>query len=221
MEIKINGVYSKELVSFFKGKGINNFGFDLRPTSFNFIQLHVIKYVLSKINSQNNTFTFLFQNEKDFVIKELIGFLEEDQLITKEQVLLEFTDVQDIDECESHKMNYIWHFNDMTNYRKISGSEFLRVISIAQSQLEIYQQSQELFPLIKEINSLKNESNLLDLRLDWTDSLQESIIDFIQPQLFTLEINNTVQSCYRNVNKKLVEDHLIHLEQQIKGSLSG
>lgn len=109
----------------------------------------------------------------------------------------------------------------MTNYRKISGSEFLRVISIAQSQLEIYQQSQELFPLIKEINSLKNESNLLDLRLDWTDSLQESIIDFIQPQLFTLEINNTVQSSYRNVNKKLVEDHLIHLEQQIKGSLSG
>lgn len=218
MEIKINGVFSKELVNFFKSKSIHNFGFDLRPTSFNFIQLHVIKDILKEISSSESTYTFLFQNEKDFVIKELINFLAEDGLISKEQVLLEFTDIQDIDECESHGMNYIWHFNDMTNYRKINHSKFLRVISIDQTQLEIYQSRGELFSFIKELNDLKSDSNILDLRLDWTQAPQESIIDFINPTLYTLEINNTIQTSYRNVNKQQVENHLMYLREQFKGS---
>lgn len=215
MEIKINGVYSNEVVSFFKSLGIHNFGFDLRPTSFNFIQLHAIKDIIK--SHPDLVFTFLFNNEKDFVIKELVNFACEDTQLNKENVLLEFTHVHDIDVCESFEMNYIWHFNDLTNYRKMRNSKFLRVISLSQSLLEDYRERQELFDFIKELNELKSQANLLDLRIDWTEAPGESIIDFIQPNLLTLEIDNSVQKSYRVLNNEIVQVHLSYLKQCING----
>ena len=213
MEIKINGVYSKEIVSFLKGLGIRNFGFDLRPTSFNFIQLHVIKDIVKE--NKDVIFTFLFNNEKDFVVKELVNFACEDDHLIKDNLLLEFTDIQDIDDCEAFEMNYIWHFSDLTNYRKMKNSKYLRVISLSQLLLNDYQERQELFSFIKELNELKPTNNLLDLRIDWTEAPGESIIDFIKPELLTLEIDTSVETSYRNLNNQLVQTHLNYLNQII------
>tara|TARA_B100001971_G_C18268046_1_gene596671 strand:- start:108732 stop:109388 length:657 start_codon:yes stop_codon:yes gene_type:complete len=218
MEIKINGVYSNEVVTFLKSLGVNNFGFDLRPTSFNFVQLHIIQDIV-KVNP-NCTFTFLFQNEKDFVIKELVNFVCHETPLQKEQVLLEFTDIHDIDSCESFEMNYIWHFSDLTNYRKILHAKYLRVISLSQNHMQDYQEKQQFFPLLKELYELKRPSNLLDLRINWTEAPGESIIDFIKPNLLTLEIDNSVQSSYRQLDNQIIQIHLSHIKEMLSGGVA-
>lgn len=215
MEIKINGVYSYDLMLFLKSMGIKNFGFDLRPKSFNFIQLHVIKDIIQKCDTGNETYSFMFSNEKDFVINELIKSIESDTLLTRDRVLLEFTDVHDINDCESFNLNYIWHFSESSNYRKLSSTQFLRVLSIDQKILEQYQNSGQVYEFIKEINNLRGENTLLDLRVNWDESIIESINDFYLPNLITLEISQLVESSYRNPNQSILQDHLNVIKHQL------
>ena len=195
--------------------GIKNFGFDLRPKSFNFIQLHVIKDIIQKCDTGNETYSFMFSNEKDFVINELIKSIESDTLLTRDRVLLEFTDVHDINDCESFNLNYIWHFDESSNYRKLSSAHFLRVLSIDQKKLAQYQNSGQVYVFIKEINNLRGENTLLDLRVNWDESIIESINDFYLPNLITLEISQLVESSYRNPNQSILQDHLNVIKHQL------
>jgi len=215
MEIKINGVYNPESIQFLKSLGVSNFGFDLRPKSFNFIQLHVIKDIIKSLDSGSEIYSFMFSNEKDFVINEVISQLSKDTNISSDRFLLEFTDIHDIDLCESFKHNYVWHFDESTNFRKIQHCQYLRVVSIAQQKLVSMQESTELYSFIKELNSLRSDSTLLSMRLDWNDSLLESISDFYLPNIITMEINNMVESSYRHINQSSISDHLNFLKQKI------
>jgi hypothetical protein len=215
MEIKINGVYSYDVMLLLKSMGVKNFGFDLRPKSFNFIQLHALKDIIEKSDTGKETYSFLFSNEKDFVIDQLIKQIESETRISKDRILLEFTDVHDIGDCEKFNLNYVWHFDESSNYRKLASAEYLRVLSISQKKLEHYQNQGQVFEFIKEINELRGENTLLDLRLNWDESIIESINDFYLPKIFTLEINQLVESSYRNINQSLLQDHLNLFNQSI------
>lgn len=215
MEIKINGIYSIETIQFLQDLKIKNFGFDLRPTSFNFIQLHSIREIISKVDTGKEVYSFIFENEKDYVIQELLKNIKEETLIDPNRILIEFASITDISVCENFKMNYNWHFSNQINYRKIQDSNYLKILSFSQRELIELQNKEEFFHLIKEINEIKNDSNILDLRVDWTESLIESIIDFINPQILTFEVNNLVETSYRNTNNQLIQNHLYQIAKQL------
>lgn len=213
MNVKLRGVYDIELFRYLKKVGINHFGFDLRPASFNFTPLKSISEMLADSGDSDDFCFFMFGSEKDFVIDQLMTMLRNRTALSRERCFLEFTDAVDLAACSKFETPFVWRFNDRVEYRKIASNEFLKGISFSYSYLESLRDSNQLYPFIMELMALKRDDQWIDLRLDWSDHMSESVIDFFQPRLFGFEINQKVETGYRHINMNLVGSHLEHAKR--------
>lgn len=215
MKVKVRGVYDLELFRYLKSVGVSHFAFDLRPASFNFVQAHKIVEMLELGAGGEETFSFVFASEKDFVIEQLTGFIRQRCALPEENFLLEFADAENLQACEKFRLPYIWHFKENSNCRKIKEARLLRGISFSYSFLEGLRDSSGLYSFIKEFSSMKRGDQWIDLRLDWSDHLSESVIDFFPANTLSYEINQKVENSYRKVNMNLVSSHLDHARRTL------
>ncbi|MEX0799477.1 MAG: hypothetical protein WD025_08525 [Bacteriovoracaceae bacterium] len=213
MNVKVRGVYDLDLFRYLRKAGINHFAFDLRPASFNFVQMRKIIEMLQNEREGKETFSFMFASEKDFVIEQLMVHVRRNALLDEKNCYLEFTDSENLAECEKFGLPYIWHFKDSFNYRKIRNSKSLSGVSFSYEYLESLRESNQLYPFIKEFINIKREDQWIDLRLDWSDHLSESVTDFMPAQVFSYEINQKVEESYRRVDMNLVGSHLEHAKR--------
>lgn len=213
MKVKLRGVYDLELFRYLKKIGVKHFAFDLRPTSFNFTPVRKIVEMLESAGGPEDRYYFMFGTDKDFVIEQLVGYIRKKVSLGQENCFLEFTDARDLAACSKFGIPFVWRYMETVDYRKLSSVEHLSGISLSYQYLEELRDSNQLYPFILEFNQLMRDDQWIDLTLDWSDHLSESVIDFLPAKTYSYEINPKVEDSYRHINMGLVSSHLEHAKR--------
>lgn len=210
MSVKLRGVYDLELFRYLKQIGVKHFGFDLRPTSFNFTPTRKIVEMLESAGDTGDKCFFMFGDEKDFVVEQLTAQIRRKTALRRANCFLEFTDAKDVKACARFGHPFIWRFQNGADYRKIPEVDLLAGISVSYEYLEELRESNQLYPFILELGALKRADQYIDLRLDWNDHLSENVTGFLQAETFSYEVGPKVENGYRHINMGLVGSHLDH-----------
>jgi len=202
-QIKITGVFDEDSFSFFKNKGLFHYGFDLRPTSFNFIQEHALIPLVEKLSM--GSITLLFENEKDFVIKRI---LDEISKKYSGEVSLEFYGKEDHTYFDSFSLPYIY----------VLKNDVPRMIGRNQAGVILYQEHlNELIELGKAHDLKVDDRAKINLTFESKLNFPQSVTDFIDWNFLNLEIDQRICKSYRKLNLEVLEELLVHMENFIKG----
>lgn len=213
MELRVCGVYDPATINELKILGIRHFAFDLRPTSFNFIQLRKILEIIREVNTGIETFYFMFSNEKDFVVRELLKSFE--QGLPRHQIRLEFFSIENLKSCNEFGVDFVWHFDKDINYLNLSELSHLKIISLSQSGLSRLSYTNQLYDFMESLDKLKNDEQSYDLYLDWNETPLDTVIDFFAIQTVSFEINQKVELSYRRIDLPLVSSHIEHTKKTL------
>ena len=82
IKLRIEGVYDIRTVQYLKGQGIEDFSFDFRPKSFNFLQQYRFFEIIERCFHKNLRFFLKYQNEKDFIVQKMLNDIKEKWLGT-------------------------------------------------------------------------------------------------------------------------------------------
>jgi len=209
VNILISGIYNPQMIQYLKQFGVNQFSFDCRPKSFNFIQAYKIKEMLIAHGSVLDQYFLHFEDEKDFVIFET---LKDITSVPSDHgsLNLEFSGKESLSFYEQFEIPYTWHFNELVSIDSLPNLKYLRGISFNQIFLERLYQFRELFNFLGKIQENLSENQFLQLKSDWGEPMFESVIDFFTFKTLSLEINNKVEISYRNPDLNLVSNHIEH-----------
>jgi len=211
MKLRVSGIYDPETISYLKQFGVGDFVFDLRPTSFNFIQTYKVKEILEQSQLGLDNFYLKFENEKDFVIHEIV----KDIITTDNSVVLEFSGNESLDFCEQFGVPYVWHFNETVNYEKLGDMKYLKMVSLKNDYLEWLNNYSDLYKFLGQFLLKLNPNQNIELNLDWHSSVMETLIDFFNFKFINYEINNKVEKSFRNVDLHLVSTHIEHTRRTL------
>ncbi|WP_372654453.1 hypothetical protein [Halobacteriovorax sp.] len=213
--VKVAGVYDKRTIQRLKEVGVDQFSFDFRARSFNFLQQHSFMNLQKELALDENMFLH-FENEADFVIHKIIDDLKTERNI--KNVTLEFSDLNSIDFYEAFKTPFIWHYNlDYKEFDALNKSQYLQGIVLKFSDLLKLHEDGVLHNFCNNFHSLfidllSKEDFKLTLELDWDSNLFSSISEFFDFDLISIPISNKVEICYRNVDLSKVQDHVQYLK---------
>lgn len=213
MQVKMRGVYDLNLFNYLKRVGVKQFGFDLRPASFNFTPMRTIIEMLESSAQAEDKYFFMFGNEKDFVIEQLVNHVRKKSNLKEENICLEFTDATDLSKLSTFGIPFLWRFRTDVDFRKMTNSPLLKGISVSHADLISWRDSGELYNYIKELGDLMRPDQWIDLRLDWGDNISESLLDFLKIETYSYEIDAQVEDSYRKINMGLVSSHLDHAKR--------
>lgn len=214
MEVRVNGVYSSSIINHLSAIGISHFSFDLRPMSLNFTQSYKIKEILEQTTSSLKTFYIHFENEKEFMINELLSSIGESR--GQSSMMLEFSGRDEIEYFESFDTPYLWHFNEDVNLEAIINSKYLKKISFDQIYIERLLQFGKLYDLFGNILKLIGNKEIeLEISANWDSAIMETIIDFYPITSLNFEINNKVEKSYRQIDLQLVAGHIEHTKRSL------
>ena len=75
-KVRIDGVYDLKTIRFLEEIGIDEYGLDFRPKSFNFIPEHQFLEIMESTYSHHKRYFLLFSAEKEFVVKKIVEDLQ-------------------------------------------------------------------------------------------------------------------------------------------------
>ncbi|MBD64281.1 MAG: hypothetical protein CME62_03690 [Halobacteriovoraceae bacterium] len=201
MSITITGVTSENTIQTIKSYHLNSIGFDLRPKSFNFIQEHKIKSILTQFKGLN--VSLLFENDKDFVINHFYQDLKS----LSHQFYVEFTGQEKVAELEKLNIPYFWHYHSEEKISSLASTKNLKKIILTHSVLREFQQTGELFGFLQLFADI-NSKIKFELLLDWDTEIMLSMFEYFEFHGIQFEINSKVERSYQNVNQTLLSDQL-------------
>lgn len=201
MDYGLKGITKLSLIENNKDLDLTIYSFDLRPKSFNFTPMSNIKKILSSTGIDQ--FTLLFENEKDFVLNELIKEFELDE----NNVHLEFSGSTQIDELDSLGMPYSWHYNPEIKISQISKSQFMKRIVFGHQLLEHFNENGELFGFLSLFTDLVDGLEF-ELLLEWDSPVLESMFEYFNFDYISFEIDSKVEVSYQNVDEVQLNNHI-------------
>jgi len=221
--IKIDGTYNQNTITMLEELKINDFSFDLRPKSFNFIQEHVLLDILKAIYRPWNRYYLHFENEKEYVIEKILHDVQE--LVVKsgnstdlvENIFLEFSDGLALHYYESFKTPYLFHLDERHRLEDLKAGKYLRSINFSYSYLHHLQQSGKLGEFVggflKQLKRMEPPLKMeLMLSMDWNDDPFFSLFHYFQFNVISFPLNQKVELSYRNIDYEL-------LKKYVKGKL--
>lgn len=209
MGFKLKSITNSSQIKCATNVGIHNFVFDLRPKSFNFIQLHKIESIC-----QENFLTkigLLFANEKDFVVHELQNKLKAKSIETQ----VEFIDVSDIAYLDSLGVDYALYWNSSLRLKDIESAKNLKRLIFEHKALEVFQQKGELFGFLSLFKSLEGEIDF-ELKLEWSSSIIESMMSYFDFQDISLELDSSVEVSFQQIDENAVTSIIKHFKSLFK-----
>lgn len=212
--MRIGGVYHSSIIRHLSASGVNHFTFDLRPRSLNFTQIYKIKEMIEENNNSLNHFYIHFENEKDFMIT---GSLEDiENARGQSSIHLEFSGADELSFYEQFERPYVWHFNENISLDAISKTKYLKKISFDQLYIERLLQFGRLYELFgKIIESIGDKKIDFEINASWDSAVMETLIDFYPITTLCFEINNKVESSYRQIDLHLVQGHIEHTKRTL------
>lgn len=214
MEVRVNGVYNSSIINHLSAIGISHFSFDLRPMSLNFTQSYKIKEMLEQTSSSLKHFYIHFENEKDFMINEIVADINNSR--GQAEINLEFSGHDQLEYYESFETPYLWHFNEDVDFSQIAKTKNLKKISFDQLYIEQLLQFGKLYDLFgKVLAFVGNKGIELEISANWDSAMLETIIDFYPITSLNFEINNKVETSYRQIDLQLVTGHIEHTKRSL------
>lgn len=216
LKYRISGIYDARTLSKLKELDIYHYSFDFIPTSFNFLQLHLVEQILENNLSGVENLYFKFKGEKEFVIEKILKDVSSNVGNAK-SFSLEFCDEFDVSFYESFKKNFVWHFSPNVNYEIVAESEFCTGLILNQASLERLYKEGKLNSLARFLMSIKikKPSFKVFLDLDWDFDLAPSFYEVIEFDVISFSINHHIEVCYRNVDLLKLEQYLLSYKKNI------
>lgn len=226
-KLRIEGIYDSRTLISLKELGINNVLFDLRPKSFNFIQEHILQDIIKETFDPHLNFWLKFQNEKDFVVNNILSDLrstlnevsDHSLFYETKDFILEFCGNEDVLELDKYQVPFYYHVSFDSNFKQIFNSKYLQGIIVDGG---LFKDLQERGQWDEYSHHLKNEMVKRDRKhwdmaplsiiylSDWGEDIYPSLVEFLTPSYISLPINEKVEICYRNVDIFKAKEELVH-----------
>ena len=217
--IKIDGTYNQYTITMLEGMKINDFSFDLRPKSFNFVQEYILLGIIKEVFRPWNRYYFHFENEKEYVIEKILNDVKEtagktDSAINPvENIFLEFSDGLTAEYYESFKTPYVFHLDERHRLEDFLASKYLKAINLSYSYLHHLHQCGKLGEFagsfFKQIKRLEQLSKIeVILSLDWNEDIFPSLFHYFQFNVISLPLNHKVELSYRNLDYELLKKYM-------------
>ena len=215
-KIRIEGIYDDSIINLTREKGIEEYGFDLRPKSFNFIQKYRFEEIMNKFYLPSNRYYLHFHNEQAHVITRIIEDLRillEQPITTQNNITLEFSDNQTAGWYDHFGLPFCWHYNSHENIMDILNAENLQGIVLNFDFLDNHCPHEYLdqfaVAFYRQIQASNLKDNLkLIFSIDWDSNIPPTIEEYFDFDLISLPINSKVESSYRQINHDLLSQGL-------------
>lgn len=210
--VRVTGVYNSDIVMQLLAQGIRDIGFDIRPRSFNFIQLDAIHKILNEIPASNLKFFLRFENDKDFVVRELVDKLTGHGVIPGENLWVEYWGSETVEFCEQVGLPYIKLLHDQ-NFQNWLSSSQLQGFVVNEMFLNSLGLKGDSFAFLGNFFDALPKEFIVDLSLDWNSEISKSLLEFYPFNNLCFHIDNQVENSYRNVNLQLIKQHIEHTQR--------
>lgn len=199
---QIAGIYDQRTLKFLSDEGIKHFTFDLRPTSFNFFQLHRCLDLLKSNFSSKHHYSLHFAGEADFVIQKILQDLEALALPTHSSSFsLIFSDKQQAAFYDQFNCPYQLLIDSQADFLWLAQCRNLTGLIFSFEVLEQMHQSNQLLPFLKHLFKFTEQRSIeLVLSAPWKANFFPSLLDYFDFDRLILSINPDVEVCYRNVD---------------------
>ena len=207
--LRVSGIYDLKTLHFLKQKGVQNFTFDMRPSSFNFVQSYKVNDFINQTYQYGDEYALQFDLDKDFVISNVLERTETGALNSVNNLSIEFCSARSLEECEIYDRPFIWHY-DEHNVAEFINSPLLKTVLFKQSTIAQLELSQKIYPFMDDFFKKCPENVSVEIEMDWTSPILSTLLDFFPINGLNYAINQRVEKSFRNVDLQLVDHHLEH-----------
>lgn len=193
--------------------------FDFRPLSLNFLQQHRFLELMAKNFDPSARYYLQYQNEPEFVTQKMLDDLSEvlaGELA--ENFLLEFSDLKPASFYEQFNLPYFWHYQEGSELKNILSSPLLKGVVLPGEILEKYLVEDRLYSFVQTFLGMLDNMGSADLELilllDWEVDFAYSLFEIFDFTSIAIPIDRHVQSGYRNVDIRKLDNNLKVLKDQ-------
>lgn len=209
--MRIEGLYDLRTLRTLKDSGIFDYGFDFRPTSFNFLQQYRFMDLMAQLDDSKSRYYLHFCNEADFVIAKFVEDLKKhysentDYGTFKDKVALEFSDYCTASFYDSFETPYYWNFHQERPLKDYLKSKHIKGLIFDFKWLHEKHEKGEFdsfFAHFLQVAAPFIRERKLEfiLKIDWDSHLFDSLFDYVDFKLLSLPVNEKIEVCYRNVD---------------------
>ncbi|MFT6630145.1 MAG: hypothetical protein ACJAS4_000079 [Bacteriovoracaceae bacterium] len=212
MKFILKGICNSSTILQTQNSQLSQLGFDLRPRSFNFTQGENIKVMLGQ-TSIDQDISLLFEDEKDFVVREVSENIR-NSLKENQKLFLEFTGKTSLGDLEKLETDYIWHYHDQERIRNIADTKFLKKIVIRHNDLEYLNSRGELYGFFHLFSDYFNKV-IIEIQVDWNTEIIYSMFEHFKLPVISVEITNLIETSYQNPNCELINTFINTIKTNI------
>ncbi len=216
--MKVYGIYDIRTLKAAKTSGINEFAFDFRPKSMNFIQSYKCASIISELYKSDDVIYLIFEEEKSFVISSILKELKEKLSLSNEKFINQFKLIlinqNEFDFQNDFELDISLFYKGAVSSSVLKKIKKLKTIIIpyqlVESEFEnntLHNFINNLYTLIGSVNSIR-----IELNVDWTDNIIPSLSEYIDFDDFSIDINSNIEVCYRNVDLNKFNLSIEHLK---------
>lgn len=206
--VNVAGIYNLDILKSAVSAGVEDFTFDLRPTSFNFIQEYILLELLEFINLRDKTIYLHFEGEADFVIQKILKDVRQ-VMAGLGKIQLLFSDLNSLEYYEQFQTPFHLVVKDNGIEPKINDSAFLAGLVFPLETVEQFGLSKclKIMGAAKNVNGERVISS--EVRYD-SSRIVDTHNDIPSDQLF-FTIGSHLEVGYRQVDSLRIKNHLNHL----------
>ncbi len=214
--IRIDGIYSNELLTKLKAQGETEFSFDFRARSLNFLQQYKFLECI-KGNISNGDKLFLhYSNEQDYIIQKMLDDLKVESPEYSSQIYLYFSDVKEKEFYESFEKPFSWEFDNIRHLEKIVDSKYFNELVIPFSLIQWHHGKGDSIPMLTKIFNLRNKHKFnISIKINWDFSIIESVFDFFHFDSYIIPVSHYVETSYRNIDLQKIDNQIDIIKNQL------
>lgn len=218
MNFILKGITQSDTLDYCKSLSLENLhlkevSFDLRPRSFNFIQIHKLTQFIKSIHALNGV-SIQFENEVSLSVSEILKKCSE-ECPPGQRLWPEFSGHEDVSIFENFATPYAWHYHGNQKIKNIGQCQFLKRIIFKHHILEDFNQRGELHSFMALFSEFA-ESIEFELQLDWDSEIILSLFDYFTFHFISFEINRKVELSYQRPDHLLIKKNLEQIDTLFK-----
>lgn len=197
---QVTGVYDSRTIKCLQEVGVQDIIFDLRPRSFNFIQKHLVSSLLKENQTFSGRIGLWFENEKDFMIQDLLS--EVLNFVSKDKVFLILSGNYSVEFFKSIELDFYCIYQQDLKVQSIISNSSFKGFYLYFDFLEGLYTSGSLNSWVNNFYTQIFRDKVLDIILlrDWDSNIFPSLVELIDFSTICLPINAKVEVCFRNVD---------------------
>ena len=198
----IFGIYGQEALLLSKKLGVEQFGFDFRPKSFNFLQGYRFIKLLNSLGHHRYQYFLHYAHDQNFIIDRMIKDVAEQTDVSRKQLILVFSGSQGGEFYQQFGLRFAWFFESLRILSKLVNYDLFQEVILDYCELEFLHGRGRAILLLKEVRDIcASRSDVkISLRLPWELDILASVFDFFYFDRYLLAISSGVERAYREVD---------------------